>query len=169
MNVRQTDFHSFYLESTIICVTLENWESVSITTRPQPPNSSLLRFHICLQDTLWCSSTARCCSLTSTITKWWTHSSLCVWNPFLRKVKSPGVRHLGDIQHPAGLQMLARQPPQFLLSSYPPLQACPQHLQALEWEHLEVPTSDVLHFLGGASRRRQWHPTPVLLPGKSHG
>ena len=21
----------------------------------------------------------------------------------------------------------------------------------------------------GASRRRQWHPTPVLLPGKSHG
>ena len=23
------------------------------------------------------------------------------------------------------------------------------------------------HYLGG--RRRQWHPTPVLLPGKSHG
>ena len=21
----------------------------------------------------------------------------------------------------------------------------------------------------GSSRRRQWHPTPVLLPGKSHG
>ena len=23
--------------------------------------------------------------------------------------------------------------------------------------------------LGGGSRRRQWHPTPVLFPGKSHG
>ena len=23
--------------------------------------------------------------------------------------------------------------------------------------------------LGGSALRRQWHPTPVLLPGKSHG
>ena len=37
-------------------------------------------------------------------------------------------------------------------------------------------TADLLHvwnesnsFLTGARRRRQWHPTPVLLPGKSHG
>ena len=26
-----------------------------------------------------------------------------------------------------------------------------------------------LGFLSGSDRRRQWHPTPVLLPGKSHG
>ena len=25
------------------------------------------------------------------------------------------------------------------------------------------------HCLVGSSQRRQWHPTPVLLPGKSHG
>ena len=25
------------------------------------------------------------------------------------------------------------------------------------------------HFLDTSCRRRQWHPTPVLLPGKSHG
>ena len=27
----------------------------------------------------------------------------------------------------------------------------------------------VYHFLDGVHRRRRWHPTPVLLPGKSHG
>ena len=27
----------------------------------------------------------------------------------------------------------------------------------------------ILHLSIAASRRRQWHPTPVLLPGKSHG
>ena len=26
-----------------------------------------------------------------------------------------------------------------------------------------------LEVVSGGSRRRQWHPTPVLLPGKSHG
>ena len=38
---------------------------------------------------------------------------------------------------------------------------------------LKIPTSfllsTVMHGLGFSSRRRQWHPTPVLLPGKSHG
>ena len=27
----------------------------------------------------------------------------------------------------------------------------------------------ILHSLALSCRRRQWHPTPVLLPGKSHG
>ena len=27
----------------------------------------------------------------------------------------------------------------------------------------------ILNCLSSLSRRRQWHPTPVLLPGKSHG
>ena len=27
----------------------------------------------------------------------------------------------------------------------------------------------VLYHLSASDRRRQWHPTPVLLPGKSHG
>ena len=31
--------------------------------------------------------------------------------------------------------------------------------------HLLFPALDVF----GANWRRQWHPTPVLLPGKSHG
>ena len=32
----------------------------------------------------------------------------------------------------------------------------------------ELDTTEWLHFQA-YSRRRQWHPTPVLLPGKSHG
>ena len=33
----------------------------------------------------------------------------------------------------------------------------------------ECSNYDTIAFLSHASRRRQWHPTPVLLPGKSHG
>ena len=29
--------------------------------------------------------------------------------------------------------------------------------------------SGVLHWSQPTGQRRQWHPTPVLLPGKSHG
>ena len=37
--------------------------------------------------------------------------------------------------------------------------------------HLEpdILESEVKWALGSITRRRQWHPTPVLLPGKSHG
>ena len=36
------------------------------------------------------------------------------------------------------------------------------------WASWEVLTP-LLEVTVSASRRRQWHPTPVLLPGKSHG
>ena len=42
-------------------------------------------------------------------------------------------------------------------------------------EIVEVPTEDPYFFTEEMKvvkvnhRRRQWHPTPVLLPGKSHG
>ena len=29
--------------------------------------------------------------------------------------------------------------------------------------------TSLLHFISSTQWRRQWHPTPVLLPGKSHG
>ena len=35
------------------------------------------------------------------------------------------------------------------------------------WKHLEQPKVYVSP--EPSTRRRQWHPTPVLLPGKSHG
>ena len=37
--------------------------------------------------------------------------------------------------------------------------------------HLEpdILESEVKWALGSITKRRQWHPTPVLLPGKSHG
>ena len=36
--------------------------------------------------------------------------------------------------------------------------------EVLQMKHLQVMLSS-----RDLSRRRQWHPTPVLLPGKSHG
>ena len=36
-------------------------------------------------------------------------------------------------------------------------------------EKLHINTSDILSSSRNECRRRQWHPTPVLLPGKSHG
>lgn len=51
VDVRQADFHVFYLESTIVYVTLGNCGSIYLpTTPPFPhlPTSPLLRFHICL-------------------------------------------------------------------------------------------------------------------------
>ena len=53
-------------------------------------------------------------------------------------------------------------------------------LSSLTWGHQGYPASCTHHSLGKkvmyflwcthcAGRRRQWHPTPVLLPGKSHG
>ena len=33
----------------------------------------------------------------------------------------------------------------------------------------ECSSYHTIAFISLASRRRQWHPTPVLLPGKSHG
>ena len=44
--------------------------------------------------------------------------------------------------------------------------------RALAWLELFASTGKVYFFHLGSSRRlwrRQWHPTPVLLPGKSHG
>ena len=46
-------------------------------------------------------------------------------------------------------------------------------IKMVEWKHMELPsfhkyiknTCTCVTIL----RRRQWHPTPVLLPGKSHG
>jgi len=38
------------------------------------------------------------------------------------------------------------------------------------WLFIQTPfLVESLGFLYISSRRRQWHPTPVLLPGKSHG
>ena len=31
------------------------------------------------------------------------------------------------------------------------------------------PWHSITDYIQSAARRRQWHPTPVLLPGKSHG
>ena len=46
-------------------------------------------------------------------------------------------------------------------------------LPDLEWFHLTVCIFPIEGFLSGKEctclRRRQWHPTPVLLLGKSHG
>ena len=36
-------------------------------------------------------------------------------------------------------------------------------------QKLEEPQSSICCTLGSYLQRRQWHPTPVLLPGKSHG
>ena len=45
---------------------------------------------------------------------------------------------------------------------FPPVQSFPAELVSS--------TSDVANISSsGSLRRRQWHPTPVLLPGKSHG
>ena len=47
-----------------------------------------------------------------------------------------------------------------------------------KWQQLRLSANDSLqrvlskgelNYNAIASRRRQWHPTPVLLPGKSHG
>ena len=39
-----------------------------------------------------------------------------------------------------------------------------KHLKKISCEHVFL-----LHVLSNINQRRQWHPTPVLLPGKSHG
>jgi len=43
------------------------------------------------------------------------------------------------------------------------------NLEPIIHSELSQKEKDIYHILMHRYRRRQWHPTPVLLPGKSHG
>ena len=43
-------------------------------------------------------------------------------------------------------------------------------ISKLKWTRMgEINSDDHYIYYCGQEQRRQWHPTPVLLPGKSHG
>ena len=42
-------------------------------------------------------------------------------------------------------------------------------VEACNWLRGNIQRVTIWAGAGGSGRRRQWHPTPVLLPGKSHG
>ena len=43
-------------------------------------------------------------------------------------------------------------------------------ISELKWTRMgEINSDDHYIYYCGQEQRRQWHPTPVLLPGKSHG
>ena len=47
---------------------------------------------------------------------------------------------------------------------------CPMHSEAKQFQNVGVWSRErLISGLCKEMRRRQWHPTPVLLPGKSHG
>ena len=77
-----------------------------------------------------------------------------------------GMPQASRCQHPHPFHR-TRPPCSFLVDIMPPSYWDPSHVTSLR--AVFPPENTVTVFYTVCNRRRQWHPTLVLLPGKSHG